>query len=212
MAMSKNTKFWISRISVMIAVMACALAFLTYVPDPGASLEASADSGGEKQAGIAASVTRFYSEFKQSSNDPILERFGKDTIILEEHNEIPLGKVIDQVSPKSYRPIDNWEGNYKERAFSSQSTLMQEASAHIASEGFNLVWDLNQDFTVRHRYQSTATLVGMLEEIAAAIDSNFNQPIVVYFCTDKRALVITVRESEYLRNNCQKSNGSFQYY
>jgi hypothetical protein len=54
--------------------------------------------------------------------------------------------------------------------------------------------------------------VGMLEEIADAVDSNFNQPIMVYFCTDKRALVITVRESDYLRDNCNKSNGSLQYY
>ncbi|MFT4654620.1 MAG: hypothetical protein ACJA0G_000812 [Kangiellaceae bacterium] len=212
MAMSKNTKFWVSRIGVMVAVVACAFAFLSYEPKLGKSLAVSANSDGKQEQGIAASVTRFYAEFKQSSSDPILERYGKYTIMLEAQNELPLGNVIEEVSPKNYRPIDNWEGNYKERSFSAQSTLMQEANAHVASEGFNLVWDLNQDFMVRHRYQSNATLVGMLEEIADAVDSNFNQPIMVYFCTDKRALVITVRESDYLRDNCNKSNGSLQYY
>jgi gas vesicle protein len=209
MVLSKNKKFWLSRIGVMVAVIMGALAFLFYMPEPGMS---NKGAGAKKEAGISASIERFYAEFKQVSNNPIQERFGEDTIALKTQNSLPLGNAIEQLSPNSYRPVDNWEGQYKERAFAAQSTLMQEARDHITNEGFNLVWDLKQDFIIRHRYQSNASLVGMLEEIADSVDSNFNRPIVVYYCANKRVFVITVRESDYINNNCQKSRGSFQSY
>lgn len=210
MALSKNTKFWLSRIMVMVAVMACSLAFLMYVPDPGASTNAMEGDRGSKS--VAESVSNFYAEFRHTSRDPIREQFGDYTIILEDNNDVVVGSVIDKVTDNNYEPMDNWEGDFKERAFAAESTLMKEASAHIAKEGFNLVWDLNQDFVVRNRYQSTTTLVGMLEDIAGAVDSNFNQPILVYYCFKKRAFVITVRESTYLNVNCQKSAENVQSY
>jgi hypothetical protein len=210
MALSKNTKFWFSRIMVMVAVMACSLAFLMYVPEPGSSTSAKGRDGGSKS--LAESVSNFYAEFRHTSRDPIREQFGDYTIILEDNNDMAVGSAIDQVTENNYEPMDNWEGDFKERAFAAESTLMKEATAHIAKEGFNLVWDLNQDFVIRNRYRSTATLVGMLEDIAGAVDSNFNQPILVYYCFKKRALVITVRESTYLNVNCQKTVENFQSY
>jgi hypothetical protein len=212
MALSKNTKFWASRIVVMAAVVAVAILFLSYVPDPGSDIDAFGASQAKPKANISDSVSRFYAEFGQVSSDPIKERFGEDTILLDEQNDIALGNAIENVSAKIYRPTENWEGDFKERPFAASSTLMQEAKAHALKEGFNLVWDLNQDFTIRTRYQSTATLVGMLEEIAGAVDSHFNRPIIVYFCSDKRALVITERESEYLEKNCQTTNSVLQAY
>lgn len=209
MTLSKNAKFWASRIGVMVAVMAGALAFLLYAPESGTS-QTAADSKLGKN--ITESVSRFYEEFRQTSRDPIKEQFGEYTILLEGQNDLALDKAIEQVSPKTYRPTQNWEGAFKQRAFAEASTLMQEARAHAVKEGFNLVWDLNQDFIIRNRYQSTNTLIGMLEEIAGAVDSNFNQPILVYFCEEKRALVITVRESDYLSNHCYTNNRSFQSY
>lgn len=205
MALHKNTKFWASRVAVMMAVIACALMFLMYTPQTVNVVEGVSGSS-PKESGIAASMSRFYSEFKQTSSNPIKERYGESTIVLAEQNDKPLGNVIENVSDKTYPVLDNWQGNYRERSFAAQSTLMLEAQAHAMREGFNLVWDLPQDFTVLNRYQSTQTLTGMLDEIAKAVDSNFNQPISIYFCTDKRAFVITVRESDYLRNNCEKTS------
>ena len=210
MALSKNSKFWLSRILVIFAVIGCAIAFLMYVPDPSSGT--TADGQKKVSKSVSDSVSDFYAEFRQTSRDPIKEQFGEDTIILDEQNEAEVGNAIEQVSASSFEPLDNWQGDFKERAFAAKSTLMTEASAHIAKEGFNLVWDLEQDFVIRSRYLSNTTLVGMLEEIAGAVDSNFNQPILVYYCYKKRALVITVRESIYLTVNCQKTTNEFQSY
>lgn len=210
MALSKNTKFWLSRILVIFAVIGCAIAFLTYMPDPNSGT--GPDGQKKVSKSVSDSVSDFYAEFRQTSRDPIKEQFGEDTIILDDQNEAEVGNAIENVSATNFEPLDNWQGDVKERAFAAQSTLMTEASAHIAKEGFNLVWDLEQDFVIRSRYQSNTTLVGMLEEIAGAVDSNFNLPIIVYYCYKKRALVITVRESTYLNVNCQRTTNEFQTY
>lgn len=195
----------------MVAVIVGAIAFLMYVPEPGASTE-SIDGDGKGTKSVAQSVTDFYSEFKQSSRDPIKEQFGDYTLMLEDNNNVEVGNAIEQSSINNYEALDNWAGDFKERAFAADSTIMTEASAHIAKEGFNLVWDLNQDFIIRNRYKSTATLAGMLEDIAGAVDSNFNQAILVYYCSKKRAFVITVRESTYLNVNCQKTTEGFSSF
>jgi hypothetical protein len=194
----------------MLAVIGCAIAFLMYVPDP--SSDTTADGQKKPSKSVSESVSDFYAEFRQTSRDPIKEQFGEDTIILDDQNEAEVGNAIERVSATNFEPIDNWQGDFKERAFAAQSTLRTEAQAHIAKEGFNLVWDLEQDFVIRSRYQSNTTLVGMLEEIAGAVDSNFNRPIIVYYCYKKRALVITVRESTYLNVNCERTTNKFQTY
>jgi len=211
MAKDKNTKLWLSPIIVIIAIVLAAIVFLFFVPKPNTANTTSSGNGGDSSS-ISNSVSKFYAEFRQVSPDPIREQFGEDTIILEDQNDAPIDNVIEQVSENTYVPIDNWQGDFKERAFAAQSTLMKEANNHIAKEGFNLVWDLNQDFVVSHRYRSSTTLVGMLEDIAGAVDSNFNQPILVYYCFEKRALVITVRESTYLNVKCEKAANEFQSY
>ena len=211
MTLSKNSEFWLTRIMVIVAVIACALVFLFYVPQSGESMDA-AEGVSQESATISTSVSKFYSEFRQTSRDPIKEQFGEDTLLLTDNNDDPVGDAIDQVSENNYEPTDNWQGAFKERAFAAQSTLRKEATDHAAKEGFNLVWDLNQDFVVRNRYKSTSTLPGMLEDIAGAIDSNFNQPVLVYYCFNKRALVITVRESKYLKVHCKETTAGFQTY
>lgn len=211
MIISKNAEFWLTRIIIILAVIAGAIAFLMNNPESGQTIETTKGEG-KSDASISESVSDFYEEFSHTSRDPIKEQFGEDTIMLKENNEKPVGDAIERASKNTYEPTNNWQGAFKERAFAAQSTIMQEATNHISKEGFNLVWDLDQDYVVRHRYKSTNTLTGMLEEIAGAIDSNFNQPIMIYYCSKKRALVITVRESKYLHVNCEKITSESQNY
>lgn len=211
MATQSNMGFWVKRLAVMFSVMGAALAFLLYVPEPGESVSAPAKPKRESKS-ISESVTNFYSEFRQSSRDPIKERYGDYTILLEDKQYDSVDEAIENSSDKDYPRLLDWQGSIKERAFPQDSTLKTEAKAYAAEEGLNLVWDLHQDFIVRHRFNSRGNLVMMLEEIAEAIDSNFNQPINVYFCQKKRALVITQRDSVYLKQNCEKSLGLSQNY
>lgn len=193
--------------------MAGAIAFLIYVPEPGTGASSASDEeGATVQRSVAENVSRFYEEFKQISRDPIKEQYGDYVVPLDNQND-PLGDSIKSVTKKSYEALDNWQGDYKERPFAKGSTLKSEAEKFVSREGMNLVWDLNQDFKIKDRFISDNTLSGMLEEIAGAVDANFDHPIIVYYCARKRALVITTRESDYLDRNCQKSEGSYdQYY
>ena len=209
MALSKNTKFWGSRIAIMVAVFAAALGFILYAPKDDNGINATSADGANAKPGIASNMERFYAEFSQISSNPLREQFGESTIELSGKNDLPIDKVIEVVSGNTYPTLSNWSGVFKERAFAAGSTIMQEAHAHAAQEGFNLVWDLPQDFKIKNRYLSTANLTQMLEDIAQAVTSNFDKPVSVYFCSDKRAFVITLRKSDYLRKRCQKTSGSF---
>jgi len=208
MAQTNMVHFWIKRIAVMVGVILACIAFLIFVPNP---TETSSDESSEQNS-VAANVTRFYEEFKQVSRDPIKERYG-DYVILLDNQDNDLSSLIKDASSSNYPPINNWQGKYKERAFATGTTLMQEAKAFAEKEGYTLLWDLNQDFIVRQRFISSNTLVGMLEEISGAVDANFDHPILIYFCFKKRVLVITEENSQYLENNCELSRGSApQYY
>lgn len=207
MAKTNMLHFWLIRIALMIAVILACVAFLIFVPDPtDTSGEISEDDNS-----VAANVTRFYQEFKQVSKDPIKERYGDFVILLDNQDE-DLTNTIKGTSSSNHPPVDNWQGEYKQRAFGKDSTLMEGAKAYAEKEGYTLIWDLNQDFIVRQRFISSNTLVGMLEEISGAVDANFDHPILIYFCFKKRALVITEKSSEYLEQNCEKSAGSYQQY
>jgi hypothetical protein len=53
---------------------------------------------------------------------------------------------------------------------------------YAQQEGVKLIWDLNQDFIIRHRFLSENSLLGALDEVASAIDANFIPKVNVYFC------------------------------
>lgn len=202
--LNKNDlNFWIKPILVIVAVIIGTIAFLSYVPQEGPSGEVASDKAKERSSsGVSEGMSRFYSEFRQSSPDPIEAAYGEYTILLKDNNNKALGDAILDSTNRNFLPLDDFNGEFKQRAFASDSTLMTEASAHAEKEGFNLVWDLNQDFIIRKRFISDNTLVGMLEEISGAVDSHFQNDINIYYCFKKRALVITERKSEFLRLNC----------
>ncbi len=191
--------------------MAGALTFLMFIPEPSAQKQPT-DARGTSQATIADSVSRFYTEFRAVSRDPIKDRYGDYTILLDEQNKSSIDKLVEGTTSKRFGPLENPEGKIKQRSFPQNSTIMQEAMAHASKEGFILVWDLHQDFIIRNRFNSHNSFAGMLEELAGAVDSNFNKPINIYFCEKKRTYIITVRESTYLNVHCQKSFGDDQYY
>ena len=192
----------------MVGVLLSAIAFLVFVPDPTQTVSSDSESDGDSDSSIAASVSKFYADFRMSSRDPIKERYGDYVIVLSEESN-PIGERIDNITERNYPPIDNWTGAYKERPFAKSSTLKAEASSFVAKAGYTLVWDLSQDFIIRERFIANGTLVEMLEDIAGAIDANFDHPIDVYFCFKKRALVITDKRTAYLTKNCEKSAGSY---
>lgn len=212
MKKKSNIGFWIKNAVIMIAVIAGATTFLLYGPKPPSDNSSDRSVSNDEAKGVSAGVTRFYSNFRQTSRDPIKEIYGEDTIILEDNNNETVGSKLEAMPQARYHGTSNWDGSYKERAFRQYSTIKNEATEYASQEGFNLVWDLKQDFKIRNRFTITGTLVESLEEIAGAVDSHFHHPILIYFCDQQRAIVVTERESAYLTVNCQKSQGSYQNY
>ena len=184
----------------MLAVIIAAVAFLVLNPQTN-GLESSSASNSEKPKSMAENVSRFYSEFRASSRDPIKEKYGDYVLPLDEDNR-PIEDMLDELSQTNFPDEQNWRGNFKQRAFAQGSTLMSEAQRHISAGGLNLIWALNQDFVIRHRFVTENTLAGMLSEVAGAIDANFVSKVNVYYCENKRTLIISDRNNEYLQNEC----------
>ena len=115
----------------MLAVMAGALAFLFYVPEPGSASSDSANDGGDASS-VASSVSKFYAEFRMTSRDPIKERYGDYVIVLDQESK-PLGQRISKITEKNYPPKADWEGEYKD------ATDANPVSNSMTSTGENIV-------------------------------------------------------------------------
>ena len=184
----------------MTAVIAAAVLFLIFNPEPGKGASVSANS--DKPKSMAENVSRFYSEFRASSRDPIEEKYGEFVVLLEKEDR-SIEELVADVDSVSFAEMSNWQGEFKQRAFSKGSTIMAEAEKHVGNGGLTLVWALNQDFVIRHRFVSENTLAGMLSEVASAIDANFIHTVQVFYCEKKRAMIITDTTDEYLEKSCK---------
>ena len=79
---------------------------------------------------------------------------------------------------------------------------MGNAETYVSEEGMELIWHLNQDFIVRHRFVSRNNIPGMLGELAGAIDANFSGAVNVHYCSRQRVMVITDKEAPVLNVYC----------
>ena len=100
-----------------------------------------------------------------------------------------------------------WVGEYKFRTFKAGNTLREAISSYAEQEGMQVIWDLNQDFVIKHQFQMDNTIAGSLAKIASAIDSNFEGKVATFVCPKQRSLVVTETVTEYLTENCSRVNG-----
>ncbi len=183
----------------MLAVVLAAVLFLIFNPEPGNQTTATESSSSGNA--VADNVSRFYSEFRASSRDPIKEKFG-DFVVPLDKDDTPIDELLSKSSKTTNKDVD-WQGDFKQRAFPQGSTLMNESMSYFEQEGLRLVWHLDQDFIVKNRFISENTLVGMLEEVAQAIDANFLLDVQIYYCEAQATMVITDKLESYLIDNCR---------
>lgn len=201
MADKEISSLWIKHLVLALIVLAGALITLVYLPtDTDEAEVASADS----TENISDNLARFYEKFRYSSKDPIQEQFGDYVIALKIPKQSQTEQLI-AISTFSSAPDDDWQGQYKFRSFAQGTTIKTEAMKYAEEEGMRLIWDLNQDFVIRYRFLSENSLVATLDEIAGAIDANFIPQVSVYFCNQKRTLVITDKAGTYVTENCKKT-------
>jgi hypothetical protein len=149
-------------------------------------------------------MTDFYAEYRLSSRHPREEGIG-DFVMEVNPSDKPLEERLQKMESLQ-KPVSNsWAGEHKHRSFKVGSTLRGAITDYAQSEGMQLIWELNQDFIIKHQFQMDNSILGSLRKIASAIDSNFDGQVRVYFCPKQRALVITAKDTEYLKQNCTEA-------
>lgn len=194
-----STVFWARHIGLAAIIVMVAFAVF-FIRQEQRNVEQP--EGAPVKRNIATGLSNFYRDFRQSSKKPITDGVGDFTIELAPSEE-PLEARLQSMSSDLKPVIPGWSGEHKFRTFEAGSTLRNAISNYAQQEGMQVVWDLNEDFVVKHQFQMDDNMMGSIADIAKAIDSNFNGTVTGYFCPKQRSLVITTDESEYLRNECR---------
>lgn len=202
MADRKLSMFWIKHLILALIVLAAALFVLRYNPEN--SDQPIRASGQDSDVGIEENLASFYRNFRLSSKDPIQEEFGDFVVALPKPEGSQTERLI-AIASLEQPPSETWEGEFKFRSFAKDTTIRTEALKYAEEEGMQLIWDLNQDFIIRQRFLTENSLVGSLDEVAGAIDANFVPEVHVYFCNQKRTIVIAASAGTYVKENCTKA-------
>ena len=129
---------------------------------------------------------------------------GADMVLDVTPSEQSLDDRLQSMS-SALKPVDSrWEGEYKFRTFRAGNTLREAISSYAEQEGMQVIWDLNQDFVIKHQFQMDNTVAGSLAKIASAIDSNFEGKVATFMCPKQRSLVVTEKVTEYLSTQCSR--------
>jgi len=205
MADKQATMFWIKHLVVALVVLIAALLVLQYIPATGTGSIQSSGQPSESSGSIEENLTRFYEKFSLTSQDPIKEQYGDYVIPLAVADATQTEQLVAIIAVDK-APTENWEGEFKFRSFAKGTTIRTEAIKYAEQEGMQLLWDLNQDFIIRHRFLSENSLLGTLDDVANAIDANFLPEVNVYFCNKKRAIVLAEKAGTYVTSNCKKAS------
>ena len=195
-----STLFWAKHLGLALAVIIVAGIVIhlqmnmTSAPTPGDAPE---------ERSVAKGLSDFYREFRMTANEPERSE-GADMVLDLTPSEQSLDDRLQSMS-SALKPVDSrWEGEYKYRTFRAGNTLREAISSYAEQEGMQVIWDLNQDFVIKHQFQMDNTVAGSLAKIASAIDSNFEGKVATFVCPKQRSLVVTEKVTEYLSTQCSR--------
>jgi hypothetical protein len=196
-----NSLFWLKH--VMLALMIIAIAVIVLV------LKQSNESGvrpegDTRKKSISSNMSNFYADYRLSSRHPREEGLG-DFVMAVKKADTPLGERLQKMESLQKPVSGRWVGEHKHRSFKAGSTLRSAITDYAQSEGMQVIWELEQDFIVKHPFQLDDSILGSLKMIAKAIDANFDGEVKAYMCPRQRSLVITAKSSEYLEKQCAEA-------
>ena len=187
-------RFWISQIVIALVLILIAVAVIVW--------QQSADDG-EEERSVSKGLSDFYSQFRMGPDQP--EELTEEDFVIDVNSNSGTLETRLKTMSSELRPVKkSWVGEHKNRSFKAGRTLREAISAYAEKEGMQVIWDLEQDFVIKHHFQMDDTLVGSLDKIAAAIDSNFSGDVETFVCPGQRTLVVTAKPSKYLDDNCRK--------
>ena len=197
-----STSFWAKQI-ILAVVLVVAAGVLIYFLEVKKSAPVPESQKEEKS--VSKGLSEFYSEFRMSATDPLREE--KGDFVLDIAGVDPnLDSKLEKMASKT-RPVkSNWTGEHKFRTFNEGNTLREAISQYAQDEGMQLIWNLEQDFVIKHQFQLDNTVSGSLANIASAIDSSFEGEVKAYLCADQRSLIVTEEETKLLKEQCERVN------
>ncbi|WP_436836577.1 toxin co-regulated pilus biosynthesis Q family protein [Paraglaciecola arctica] len=193
-----NSLFWLKHVMLAIIIIAIAAAVLLMRQNNQSSVLPEGEMGKKT---IASNMSNFYEDYRLSSRHPREEELG-DFVMEVKTSEKPLGERLQKMESLQKPISGRWVGEHKHRMFKAGSTLRSAITDYAQSEGMQVIWELDQDFIVKHPFQLDDSILGSLKIIADAIDANFNGEVKAYMCPRQRSLVITATSSEYLEKQC----------
>lgn len=197
-----NTLFWLKHLGLAVALIVIAVVVVQLRSQQEA---APAPEGAPAKRSVASGLSAFYQEFRLSSLDPIKDEIGDFVMELggsDQSVEQRLESMASDARPVSGR----WVGEKKFRTFKAGNTLREALSGYAQQEGMQVIWDLEQDFVIKHQFQMDTTIALAVKQIANAVDSNFVGDVRGYVCPKERSLVVTASQTEYLDTNCVIAN------
>ncbi|MEW9799685.1 toxin co-regulated pilus biosynthesis Q family protein [Alteromonas sp. CYL-A6] len=193
-----STMFWAKHIglAMVLVIVAGVVIFLEREME-----QEPVPEGETKEKTVQTGLSEFYREFRQSSTNPIKEDSG-DFVMDLNASEQPLDAKLEAMSSRT-RPVEErWTGEHKYRTFRAGTTLREAITQYAQQEGMQVIWDLDQDFVIKHQFQMDNTISGSLAKIASAINSNFEGEVKAYLCPGQRSLVVTSSPTAFLKENC----------
>ena len=195
-----STLFWAKHLGLALAVIIVA-GIVIHLQMNMTSAPTPVDAPEERS--VAKGLSDFYREFRMTANQSERSE-GADMVLDVTPSEQSLDDRLQSMS-SALKPVDSrWEGEYKFRTFRAGNTLREAISSYAEQEGMQVIWDLNQDFVIKHQFQMDNTVAGSLAKIASAIDSNFEGKVATFMCPKQRSLVVTEKVPEYLSTQCSR--------
>jgi hypothetical protein len=196
-----NSLFWLKH--VLLALTIIAIAGIVLV------MQLSRESvvlpeGSTIKKTISSNMSNFYADYRLSSRHPREEGLG-DFVMSVKNSDLPLGERLQKMESLQKPASGRWVGEHKHRTFKAGSTLRSAITNYAQSEGMQVIWELEQDFIVKHPFQLDDSILGSLKMIANAIDANFEGEVKAYMCPRQRSLVITATSSDYLEKQCAEA-------
>jgi len=193
-----SSSFWAKQIGI-VAVLVVIAGVQTQDQEP-------VPQGQAEEKSVSRGLSEFYRDFRMSATDPADDEQG-DFVLDIAGVDPNLDNKLAQMSSQT-RPVEkNWTGEHKYRTFQEGNTLREAISQYAQAEGMQVIWNLEQDFVIKHQFQLDNTVAGSLAKIASAIDSSFEGQVKAYLCAEQRSLVVTAQETEFLTTNCRLVRG-----
>lgn len=195
---ASNSFFWVKHLALALLIIIVAGIVLYLRQTSLSTVRPEGDSG---RKSISENMSDFYADYRLSSRHPREEGLG-DFVMEVKVSEQPLSERLQKMESLQKPVSGRWVGEHKHRTFKAGSTLRSAITNYAQSEGMQVIWELDQDFIVKHPFQLDDSILGSLKIIAKAIDPNFDGEVKAYMCPRQRSLVITAKNSDYLEQQC----------